>query len=125
MLNKANLIKVRNTIIAHNEQFNYQHFIGSNLSSQYATDTLLDRLAEHECDTTACVAGWSTLLAKQEGRPYDGLISTAREWLGLNRDDMCFLFYTESGHGEPELLLSEATWHDAVKRLNILIDLAQ
>lgn len=137
-MNKENLIKTRDAILAHKERFVYGTFFSGPLMSR--PDDLLSE--EHTCGTVGCVAGFAAGLAMQEGyEVYNspGVVPIAKQFLRIETGWATpFLFYAEGsdcieylfrGHPKfrhiPKVNLSVATYEDAVDRLNLLIDLCE
>lgn len=131
-MNKENLIKTRDAILAHKERFKYSTYFYSPINDRM--DALVSD--KHTCGTVGCVAGFAYGLAIQEGLEPLEVSYTAKEYLGIERPISSFLFYAQSScllqfkYGDhpkfrdiPRINLRLATYQDAVDRLNLLIDL--
>jgi hypothetical protein len=111
MLNREYLIKVRNVIISHATNFRY-------------TDWRVGKpkdILEHKCGTCACVAGFTEILYIQDNPEKDIYNIDVRDILGVTWDESEFLFYCHALDDIPQIQLSEATYRDAIQRIDHLL----
>jgi hypothetical protein len=117
MANKAQLIAVRDLILANKERFTYSKWLarGEYSSSEISPTLLLD---SNECGTAGCVAGWTCAMLGQTKLN----VNTAREALGLSIREADFLFFADDEFGFPKVSVKTASVDVAIERLNYLIE---
>jgi hypothetical protein len=74
------------------EKFNMRYYLYERGSGEMADLCNIDpdNFVSHDCGTTACIAGWASLLSgEKEGMPWN----VARDWLDIDFNEATWLFH--------------------------------
>jgi hypothetical protein len=133
---------VRNQLVTHPEEFNYNYYIRSDFGSRLAHYHHLKQTGT--CGTQCCIAGWTYMLTggPEQDPERHGIESVARHHLELSSYEAEFLFHTHhmnciDGNEKYEYLLdyphyskddntpfnsSEASLAMALRRIDFILD---
>jgi hypothetical protein len=88
-VNSANILKVRDLILAHPDHFDMAYF-GFNKETMSIN---VHGIEENRCGTVACIAGWAAIAADRQDAIYDGCVmEVAADFFGLDLDVARTLF---------------------------------
>jgi hypothetical protein len=93
-MNKENILKVADAI--ENATLTKDHGIGFNMAYFFESSGHLEDHTHQECGTTACIAGWASLISEKEVAARDDpdvMEDVAMEYLGLSNMQAVDLFY--------------------------------
>lgn len=112
MLNRELMLKTRQLIIDHNEQFNYTEWRKGTPKS----------ILLHTCGACACVGGFAEVAYLKENPGKERDATNSRKILGLTDEQAEYLFYCGSLDDEPSIpLLKETSYREAIKRIDYLL----
>lgn len=117
-MNRELLIKVRETLVAHESRFDYSDFVRDRLTG------LGQVFGEHlmiSCNTVACVAGWTCAIVDPTKEINWYADDHARDYLKLSQEEANFLFFCHALGPFEYKHTSEATFQDALDRIDYLL----
>jgi len=130
-MNIENMRKLRTRLRSRKNpvRFTMENWLTHNGTQMGEKEEILSTIKEHPCGTTACLAGFATILAWEEDFPLikaddRRFFSIGKKFLGLSTDEADHLFYGRWPERTSGKLKGIPKTH-AIKELTRLIDLEE